>query len=48
MNGRIVKKIRKSVNSKANEKVNDVFDCLNKLPFKKRFLLAIKLIFGKV
>ena len=48
MNGKTIKKIRKELNSKEKEMVNEVFDYLNSLSFFKRVKVAVKIICKKL
>ena len=48
MNGKTIKKIRKELNSKEKEMVNEVFDYLNSLAFFKRVKVAVKIICKKL
>jgi hypothetical protein len=52
MNAKLSRKIRKSINSaltaKEKEMVDEIFNCLDSLPFSKRVRLAVRLIRGKL
>lgn len=48
MNGKTIKKIRKEVNSKENEMVNQVFDYFNSLSFFNRVKIAVKILQKKL
>lgn len=48
MNGKTIKKIRKEVNSKENEMVNQIFDYFNTLSFFERIKIAVKIIRKKL
>ena len=44
MNGKTIKKIRKELNSKEKEMVNELFDYFNSLSFGKRIKIALRII----
>ena len=48
MNGKTIKKIRKELNSKEKEMVNEVFDYFNTLSFLKRCKIALRIMQGKL
>lgn len=48
MNAKTVKKIRKEINSKEDEIVNQIFDYFKSLRFIERVKLAIKIIRKKL
>ena len=48
MNAKTIKKIRKELNSKEKEMVNEVFDYLNSLSFWKRCKIALRIMQGKL
>ena len=48
MNGKTIKKIRKELNSKEKEMVNEVFDYFNSLSFWKRCKIALRIMQGKL
>lgn len=48
MNGKTIKKIRKEINSKENEMVNQIFDYFKSLSFKERVKIAVKIIRKKL
>lgn len=48
MNGKTIKKIRKELNSKEKEMVNDIFDYFDSLPFFERVKIAYKIIRKKL
>ena len=48
MNAKLSRKVRKTVNAKEKEMVEEVFNYLDSLPFCERVKLAIRLIKGKL
>lgn len=48
MNARLSRKVRKSVNSKEKEMVEEVFNYLDSLTFRERVRIAVRLIKGKL
>ncbi len=48
MNGKTIKKIRKEVNRKENEMVNQIFDYFNTLSFFVRLKIAVKILRKKL
>ena len=48
MNRKTIKKIRKEINSKENEMVNQIFDYFKSLSFKERVKIAVKIIRKKL
>ena len=48
MNSKTVKKIRKELNSKEKEMVNQIFDYFNTLSFFERLKIAVKILRRKL
>lgn len=48
MNGKTIKKIRKEINGKEKEMVEQVFDLFNSFSFFKRFEIAVKILLKKL
>ena len=48
MNAKLSRKVRKTVNAKEKEMVEEVFNYLDSLPFRERVRLVFRLIKGKL
>ena len=48
MNAKLSRKVRKAVNAKEKEMVEEVFNYLDSLTFRERVRLAFRLIKGKL
>lgn len=48
MNAKLSRKVRKAVNSKEKEMIEEVFNYLDSLTFRERVRLAFRLIKGKL
>ena len=48
MNAKLSRKVRKAVNAKEKEMVEEVFNYLDSLTFRERVKLAVRLIKGKL
>lgn len=48
MNSKTVKKIRKEINSKENEMVNQIFNYFNSLSFGGRLKIAMRILRKKI